>query len=175
MYRLRRWLRGSLATLLLVALFLLLSHAPSGEQWQSKDGAIRVSDGDSFARNGVRYRLSAIDAPETGQHCQKADGTPWDCGRQAREFLASLVNRADVRCVQLGNDRYGRTLVTCQTEQYADIGAEMIRAGLAITYGKDAIGSYGLIEIGARIAGRGIWQGQFTRPADWRRERENRP
>lgn len=175
MYRLRRWLRGSLAMLLLTTLFLLLSQARSGEQWQNNEGTIRVSDGDSFTRNGIRYRLSAIDAPEAAQHCQKADGTLWDCGRQARDFLVSLVNSADVRCAQLGTDRYGRTLVTCQTEKFDDIGAEMIRAGFAITYGKDAIGRYGLIEIGARIAARGIWQGDFTPPADWRRERETRP
>lgn len=175
MYRLRRWLRGSLATLLLIALFLSLSQMRAGAPWQSKGGALRISDGDSFTRDGIRYRLSAIDAPEAAQHCKKADGTPWHCGREAQDFLARLMRGADVRCTEFGKDRYGRTLVACRTEKFDDIGAEMIRAGFAISYGKDAIGSYGLLEIGARLAGRGIWQGDFTRPADWRRERETRP
>ena len=48
----------------------------------------RVIDADTVDIDGIRYRLSGIDAPESHQTC-RAWGRTWDCGSAAPEALMS--------------------------------------------------------------------------------------
>lgn len=134
-------------------------------------GFAQVIDGDSLRIHGREVRLEGIDAPELHQTCLEA-GRPWPCGKAAREALARLVHRAPALCLTRGNDRYGRALATCRVAG-RDIGAQMVENGLAIAYGRAS--RYSAEEAEARAAYRGLWQGTFEAPADYRRQHEREP
>lgn len=126
----------------------------------------QVIDGDSLRLEGRDFRLSGIDAPEHGQTCKTATGKPYDCGRKARQFLRELVTGHTLKCRTINVDRYGRDVARCTTDG-KDVGRQMLRAGWAIALPQFAP-EYQRDERYARKRKRGIWQGRFMRPADWR-------
>lgn len=127
------------------------------------NGPLTAIDGDTLSADGQRLRLSGMDAPELAQTCLAADGRQWSCGKLARRRLAGLARQDDLTCEGNRHDRYGRLLVQCQ-QAGGDIGAVLVREGLAVAYG-----SYRAEEKVAREAASGIWQGRFERPQDWRK------
>lgn len=122
----------------------------------------RVADGDTIEIGGQRIRLTGLDAPEWSQTCSRADGSDWPCGRAATDRMRELTRGATLSCAGEGHDRYGRLLATCRAGDI-DIAETLVRDGLAV-----ASGSYVGAESEARRARRGLWQGRFDRPADWR-------
>lgn len=164
-------LRPALGALLLVAAAVLAFYLKDPEASPSPGTAIagpveRVVDGDTVLIAGNRVRLAGLDAPELGQACARADGTPWDCGAAARDRLGALLGRSAVSCGFRRTDRYGRPLVTCDLPDGSDPGAVLVAEGMAVAYG-----AYVAEEAAARRERLGMWQGQFVRPADWRRDR----
>lgn len=129
----------------------------------------RVADGDTIELGGQRIRLVGLDAPEWDQICSLADGATWSCGRAATERMRELTRGKSLSCAGEGHDRYGRLLATCRTGEI-DIAEALVRDGLAV-----ASGSYQRAESEARGAHRGIWQGRFERPADWRAAKAGEP
>ena len=142
-------------------------------------GVPEIVDGDTIRVEGVAIRLHGIDAPEMTQICKAAPAasgfkTPpadtWKCGLEARRGLANIIGRGKVTCTPTTLDRYGRTVARCHTEFRqggADIGAEMVRSGLAwafVRYSPD----YVEIEREARTARRGIWQAETQTAWDFR-------
>lgn len=134
--------------------------------------AVRAVDGDTLSAQdqgkAQRIRLSGIDAPELSQTCRNAQGRSWSCGMAARSHLAGLVGRGYVTCTRRGEDRYGRMLATCAATGVPDIGDAMVRAGYAVNYSRYT-SDYASAEREARAARRGLWQGEFDNPEDWRR------
>lgn len=96
-------------------------------------GVASVIDGDTLEIHGQRVRLFGIDAPESGQPCETAQGERWRCGRDAAIALADLIGRAPIQCDPQDIDRYGRVVAVCY-QGNLDIGAEMVRAGWAVAY-----------------------------------------
>lgn len=129
------------------------------------EGAAIINDGDTLTLAGQRIRLEGIDAPEYNQTCTRATGA-WPCGRDARKALAAMAAKGAVRCSGWQNDKYGRLLGSC-TVGATDINRAMVASGWAVSYG-----SYLAEEVAARKAALGIWQGEFIRPAEWRRTHE---
>lgn len=124
-------------------------------------GKARIVDGDTLALGSTRIRLADIDAPERSQTCGEA-ATPWPCGADAEVRLAELA-RAVVSCRPEDRDRWGRIVAVCLSDG-TDLGAAMVREGLALSTGR-----YDAIQTEARLAGRGIWAGPFVAPAQWRK------
>lgn len=164
----RRRLRVAAATLLLAGLTLAAWF------WQPVPMAsvpfVQVIDGDSLAVRSddarLTIRLSGVDAVEYRQLCTRA-GKDWPCGWHARSALERLAEGGPLLCALSAKDRYGRTLATCRTAPVPnglDLGGEMVRLGWAVAIGD----SYIAEEWEARVARRGIWQGGFATPADWR-------
>jgi endonuclease YncB( thermonuclease family) len=127
-------------------------------------GAGHASDGDSLRVGTDRVRLTGLDAPELDQICWRPEDSEWPCGRVARDEMARLLRVGGVDCQPEGEDRFGRTLARC-TVAGKDIGAAIVAAGLAVS-----TGAYGQEEAAARTARRGIWDGRFTQPRNWRDE-----
>ncbi|PQM28345.1 nuclease [Sphingopyxis lindanitolerans] len=132
---------------------------------------LHVIDGDSLTvrqeQDAIAIRLTGIDAVEYRQDCARADGSRWPCGHEARSALERLAGRGPLHCEYAAKDRYGRTLASCRTQPDPggiDLGAEMVRQGWAVAT-SDA---YRIEEAEAQAKRRGIWQGRFARPADWR-------
>lgn len=160
-----------------VVFALMLGSLALFQAWQSRAVvvpapallAVQAVDGDTLRADGQRIRLSGIDAPELAQTCRDARGQAWSCGTAAREHLASLA-RQGVTCTRRGEDRYGRMLATCSAAGIADIGEAMVRDGHALNYGRYT-SDYAGAEREARAARRGLWQGEFDNPEDWRHAR----
>lgn len=127
-------------------------------------GVARVSDGDSFWVGRDRVRLAELDAPELDQVCWRENGAEWPCGREARAFTARLLDGGRVECQPRDLDRFGRTVADC-TVAGRNIGAQLVRAGLAVSKG-----GYEIEQRGAREERLGIWSGRFIDPREWRDE-----
>jgi endonuclease YncB( thermonuclease family) len=92
--------------------------------------APHIADGDTLTCSGVRVRLFGINAPELSHPDLRISEEAG--GREASGRLKALT-RARVSCEEAGNqyDRYGRMVAKCGTSQTPDLGAEMLREGLA--------------------------------------------
>ncbi|MGL5447721.1 MAG: thermonuclease family protein [Rhabdaerophilum sp.] len=145
-----------------IALCVLIVAALNKRNEEMIVGGARAIDGDSLVVQGREMRLKGLDAPEARQLCSLA-GQSVPCGRQAIQALQRWLARGPVSCIGHETDRYGRLLVICRVNG-ADIGADLVRNGIAVDYG-----GYAAEEREARAAYRGIWGGDFERPEDYRR------
>lgn len=148
----------------LILLFALVAFAASWLEHQSRErltADFKVVDGDSLKNGDERIRLVGIDAPEIKQICGSPKGD-YRCGIEARNFLRTLASRGAPECYVEGKDKYGRLLAECFVGK-TSLNAQLVAAGWAVSYG-----SYGWQERLARHEKRGLWQGEFDRPQDWR-------
>ena len=130
-------------------------------------GRASVIDGDTIDVHGERIRIWGIDAPESGQTCQR-DKQDWRCGTDAAFALDNMLARRPVTCRQKDRDRYGRTVATCRVGD-VDIGGWMVREGWALDYRRYSKAAYAADEDVARTEQRGMWAGEFMPPWEWRR------
>src|ERR1700733_15067735 len=63
-----------------------------------------VKDGGTTQLADTTYRLDGIDAPEFDQMCVDDHADPWTCGVEARDRLAKLIGKRELRCRDLGPD-----------------------------------------------------------------------
>ncbi|WP_159437068.1 thermonuclease family protein [Parasphingorhabdus marina] len=132
--------------------------------------SIAVIDGDSFKSEDEEYRLQGIDAPEFRQTCTSGEGSPWPCGRAARQQLKEILGRGVWSCTVQARDQFGRAIVTCRDRENRDLGSSLVQSGHAVSGGRFDETTYGTEESEAKKARRGIWQGPFQRPEVWRAE-----
>jgi endonuclease YncB( thermonuclease family) len=166
------FLRKTAIALLLIAMVVsawLFAQSNNAKQPVPVAGQkLFVTDGDSFAVGSIRLRLEGIDAPEIRQLCRDAKGADWPCGRTARALLETLLTQPGLTCEAETHDRYARSLATCRTGSQTDIAAAMVAQGMALSSEFHGMRSYGDEEDGAKRAKRGLWQGNFDHPADYR-------
>ncbi|WP_316013510.1 thermonuclease family protein [Roseobacter sp. HKCCA0434] len=125
-------------------------------------GAVRVIDGDTIALDDTRVRLAGMDAPETGQPCGALP-----CGEMATAALDALIADARVACAPTGDTTHSRIVATCRTDDEADLGGSMVRAGFAMDH-PDHSPDYSAPEARAQAESRGQWRGETTPPWTWR-------
>jgi|TARA_B110000261_G_C12879798_1_gene275954 endonuclease YncB( thermonuclease family) len=153
--------------------FLILTLNVQSADWNPQ--IYSIVDGDTLKRNGVRYRLEGIDAPEVNQICTIGD-REWECGLAATIYLEQLHEEGGFECQKLGLDRYKRILARCYISKAGnriDIGSLMVSEGYALAYrkySKDYIND----ENRAKESKRGLWKSSFTKPWEWRRARSNK-
>jgi len=133
----------------------------------STAGRASVIDGDTIEVHGQRIRLHGIDAPESSQPCQAADGASYRCGQQAARALDALIADRPVSCRQTDVDRYGRIVAVCAVAG-VDVGEAMVRDGWALAY-RDYSTDYVDDEAQAEAEGTGMWAGTFVAPWEYRR------
>ncbi len=135
-------------------------------------GRASVIDGDTIEIQGTRIRLSGIDAAESSQWCFNSSGVEYRCGRDAAFRLDDMLMGKVVRCVEKDRDRYSRIVAECffthPTEGEVNINATMVIRGDAVAYRKYSK-AYITHEDKARSLKRGLWQGAFQMPWDWRK------
>lgn len=122
----------------------------------------------------TRVRLYGIDAPELSQKCT-INGLPYPCGLLASAHLNTLLIARRLICHvdQLADGRYwGRCGDSDGTGRAflpgtRTLNDQMVRAGWALA-NRDQTDDYVEAEEEARREGRGMWAGEFVRPAEWR-------
>lgn len=134
-----------------------------------------ADDGDSIHAGDVYYRLWGVDAPEKAQTCKRPSGARWACGQAASAAMREMIAGQEVRCQARDRDRYRRTVAVCGTDAIPDLGAEMVRRGLALDYKRYSGGAYAGQERAARRNRRGMWNGTFIKPWEWRKARRRKP
>ena len=134
------------------------------------NGNAEAIDGDTLTLEAVSghrtvVRLVGLEAPELFQDCRDTDG-PWACGRTAKQALDDLVAGRTLACVPCGHASDGAVTALCRDGD-RDIGAAMVRTGLATSH---AFFSNALhaAQVDARLAGRGLWRGDWVHPQAWR-------
>ncbi len=148
-----------------LAVLTITLTAPGAAIAEDLVGTVVALDGDTIELNGDRIRLHGIDAPEKSQTCL-VGALPWACGRGAQMFVAAATGGRTVHCRGSKRDRYGRLLAVCYVEG-RDINAEIVRQGWAVAYRRYAMDYVGE-EQEAQTARRGLWQGEFVLPSEWR-------
>jgi endonuclease YncB( thermonuclease family) len=81
--------------------------------------------------------------------------------------LAQRLRSALVRCVPLAQDRFARLVATCY-QGNDDLAGWLVAQGLALDWPRYSGGTYADAQDVARRAERGLWQGAFVRPWEWR-------
>ncbi|KAF5834922.1 high light-induced nuclease [Dunaliella salina] len=140
------------------------------EAMQTLRGPARVVDGDTLYIGEEKIRLYGVDAPEKGQQCNDKFGNPYACGLISKDKLLQKVGTQPVTCEPKQRDQYQRAIAICSLEGPApeDLNGWMVQNGLAVAY-REYSKDYIPTEEAAQRAHRGIWDGTFQYPADWRK------
>ena len=130
----------------------------------------KVTDGDSLRSGQLRIRIFGIDAPELEQQCHDKKGKLWPCGIVARDSLASLINDQEYLFCHIKDvDYFGRMVMQCFIDNI-DIGSLMVRSGMALAYRKFSK-IYNADELHAKRKKVGVWNGSFSVPWEWRKQK----
>ncbi|RUU43264.1 thermonuclease family protein [Mesorhizobium sp. M6A.T.Ce.TU.002.03.1.1] len=135
----------------------------------SMEGRASVIDGDTVEIAGQRIRFNGIDAPESRQYCDDAKGFDYPCGRRAAQALDEfLAASRPLHCSFVDRDRYGRLVGNCDRADGRSVQRWLVEQGLALDWPRYSNGAFAAEQVSAKAAHRGVWQGRFVQPWDWR-------
>lgn len=155
-----------------VAITLVWCHGAAAQE--RIVGRASVIDGDTIEISGTRIRFHGVDAPESWQRCQDADGSSYRCGQAAAIALDQfLAASRPTRCELTGHDR-DRRVGTCFRADGLDVNIFLVEWGHALDWPKYSKGKYADDQRGAQSNGLGIWRGEFQKPCEARAQRLKR-
>ena len=146
-------------------------YAPKGTL-QSPPLRVEVLDGTRLRdiETQAVYRLYGIDTCAPGQTA-RLGRQPWPCGTMAAAWLVTATLNKWLACNTL-HDENGEHLARCASADHADLGADMIRDGVAVTLPptqqSPSIRAYLAAERDARRAYQGLWASTFQMPWEYR-------
>tara|TARA_B110000977_G_scaffold126422_1_gene161670 strand:- start:1430 stop:2029 length:600 start_codon:yes stop_codon:yes gene_type:complete len=100
------------------------------------EGPAHVIDGDTIIVRKIKIRLAGIDAPKLDR--------PW--GQKSKWEMVRICKGHSIRVELTGDTSYDRLVGTCYLPDGTDIGAEIIKAGLALDGGYYSEGNYRHLE-----------------------------
>ena len=136
-------------------------------------GSAGVISGDTLKIKGRFFKLYGIDAPELNQRCADGNGRSYSCGKIAARWLRDWIMDNPLECRIMQQDKKGNMVGNCALGAY-DLGAAIVNAGWAVAYEKYT-DIYVPYEQQAKINRRGLWNGKFYKPWDWRQIQQQRP
>uniref|UniRef100_A0A383VJI2 TNase-like domain-containing protein n=1 Tax=Tetradesmus obliquus TaxID=3088 RepID=A0A383VJI2_TETOB len=163
---------NGIAAAALAAILLSSGPAAAAGPLAVFEGPARIVDGDTLYIGTEKVRLYAVDAPEKTQACTNSRGESYMCGQVALQALKERVGTRPVHCEVKSKDQYGRNVAACSIMDgrlSEDMGSWLVANGHAVAYkqfGKDYI----VMEEKAHAMKKGVWQGEFTEPALWRKQ-----
>lgn len=136
-------------------------------------GVAKVINGDTIELRGRYLKLFGVAAPISNQTCADSRGRSYACGQEAARWLKSWISGHELECRVVQQDGRGNMVGTCAFGQY-DIGAALVNAGWAVANIK-VTDIYVPYEMQAQQNLRGLWQGQFYMPWDWKEIQSKKP
>lgn len=124
-----------------------------------------------FKLNNTYIKLYGIDTPDPNQNCKDKYNRDYPCGQMAQNTLEQMIQGKVLTCTPVGMDDRGAYIATCRTEE-TDVGAAMVFAGWAVADREDSQ-VYIPYEKQANQAKRGLWEGKFVAPWNWRITQQN--
>lgn len=100
------------------------------------EGRCYVIDGDTIVIKRTKIRLAGIDAPELDQ--------PW--GQKAKWKMVEICKGQIIIAKLNGERSHDRLVATCYRSDGRDIGAEIIKTGLALDWSRFSGGKYRHLE-----------------------------
>jgi len=147
------------------------SHEKKGYNVLTLSKNLEVIDGDTIKDGKDKIRLYGVDAPELRQKCQNKREKDYSCGEEAKNKLKQLIKGKTVKCRVKNLDKYQRKVSVCYVGDM-DVNRKMVQEGYAVVdykYSDD----YEMEEEIAIYEKKGIWQGEFEEPRDYRRRLKN--
>jgi len=125
-----------LLCILFISITLITGFATTAAAESTLTGLVtHVRDGDTIELGELPIRLNGVSAPELNE--------PF--GPQSKQFMRDLVLGKIVRCELSGEKTYDRCVGTCYLEG-EDIGATVIKEGLALDCPRYSGGLYAVVE-----------------------------
>lgn len=150
--------------------------APHAVRTGTLFGATEPNDGRTLQIDETRMILYGIDAPDLAQTCT-LNGVPYQCGLRAYVQLIDLqagAGRVTCHVSKIEGDDRGYGRCGFPTPNGTDIRKDvptfnerMVLSGWAVA-DRRLTDEYAAAEDEARKAKRGLWAGEFVRPAEWR-------
>lgn len=150
----------------------LIALASSPAHAEKLTGTATVIDGDTVEIHGVRVRFHGVDTPESSQECTRPDGKTWRCGQQAALALQDKIANRPVTCEGGERGKYGRLIGTCSVGK-ENLNAWLTENGWAMAYRKYSK-EYVALEEAAHAKKLNIWNGSFTEPHVYRKQKKER-
>ena len=159
--------------------FLLTYQDVKSSEISSVTGYAKVTDGDTIKIDTFKIRLDGIDAPEKKQKCKKPYLTifmftfyeDYSCGQKSTEALIKKINNQKVTCKISDIDYFKRLIGECY-ERKTNLNSWLVSNGYAVAFRKYSK-KYVPEEILAKQENKGIWQGRFEMPWDYRKSKKN--
>ena len=138
-------------------------------------GYAKVTDGDTLKIGTFKIRLHGIDAPEKKQQCKKPYLTiiiitfyeDYSCGQKSTNALIKKINNQKINCKILETDYFKRLIGECY-KRNTNLNAWLVLNGYAVAFRKYSK-KYISEELIAKKEKKGIWQGKFEMPWDYRK------
>ena len=167
-----------LFTICLIFFFLTYQDVKSSEI-TSVTGYAKVTDGDTIKIDTFKIRLDGIDAPEKKQKCKRPYFTifmftfyeDYSCGQKSTEALIKKINNQKITCKISDIDYFKRLIGECYKRK-TNLNAWLVSNGHAVAFRKYSK-KYVPEEIFAKQEKKGMWQGKFEMPWDYRKSNKN--
>ena len=162
----------------LIFFFLTYQDVKSSEI-TSVTGYAKVTDGDTIKIDTFKIRLDGIDAPEKKQTCKRPYleifmfifYEDYSCGQKSTEALIKKINNQKITCKISDIDYFKRLIGECYKGK-TNLNSWLVSNGHAVAFRKYSK-KYVRDEILAKQEKKGIWQGKFEMPWDYRKSKKN--
>ena len=170
--------RKAIILIIICSIFFILTYKDvKSEEIKEISGNAQIIDGDTIKINSKKIRLHGIDAPEFNQMCKKPYLTiifftftkDYPCGKISTQKLQKKINNKVITCKILDIDKYKRLIGECY-KRNLNLNSWLVSNGYAVAYRKYSK-KYISNEINAKNEKKGIWQGKFEMPWEFRRKK----
>ena len=172
--------RKAILLFLICLIFFFLTYQDvKSSEITSITGHAEVTDGDTIKINTFKIRLNGIDAPEKKQKCKRPYleifififYEDYSCGQKSTEALIKKINNQKITCKISDVDYFKRLIGECYKRKI-NLNAWLVSNGHAVAFRKYSK-KYISQEMLAKQEKKGIWQGKFEMPWDYRKSKKN--
>ena len=172
--------RKAILLFLICLIFFFLTYQDvKSSEITSITGHAEVTDGDTIKINTFKIRLNGIDAPEKKQKCKRPYleifififYEDYSCGQKSTEALLKKINNQKITCKISNVDYFKRLIGECYKRKI-NLNAWLVSNGHAVAFRKYSK-KYVSHETLAKQEKKGMWQGKFEMPWDYRKSNKN--